>query len=284
MNFFIWEDGDYILRKITLFLIVFSMLFINVGCNSTKRDSDKKVLIVGVEGTYAPFNWMQTHEEKDTWKIRDGLYVAGYDIVIANILAEKLDVEIKVKIIDWEGLLPALMAGEIDAIMSGISPLEERKNSIEFTNNYYQSDLVVVVMKDSTYINSTSIHDFVGAKITAQINTFPYTVIEQMDGVKKMNAYEDFPTMIAGLTSGKIDAYVCERTPAMAAAANNANITYLRLDETFKYDLVQASSSIGMRIGDERVGTINDVLSSITIEERERYMMDCIEKSYAFIE
>lgn len=259
------------------------MLFINVGCNS-KRDSDKKVLIVGLEGTYAPFNWMQTHEEKNTWKMENGLYVAGYDVVIANIIAEKLDVDIKVKIIDWEGLLPALMAGEIDAIMSGISPLEERKSSIEFTDNYYQSDLVVAVMKNSQYINNTSIHDFAGAKITAQINTFPYTVIDQMDGVKKINAYEDFPTMIVGLTSGKIDAYVCERTPAMAAVANNPNITYLRLDETFEYDLVQASSSIGMRIGDERVGAINEVLSSITMEDRERYMMDCIEKSYTFME
>ncbi len=268
------------MKKIVLFLIVLNILFINVGCVNTKRESDKKVLIVGLEGTYAPFNWVQTYEEKNTWKIRDGLYVAGYDVVIANILAEKLDIEIKVKLIDWEGLLPALTSCEIDAIMSGISPLEERKLSIEFTDNYYQSDLVIVLPKDSSYINSTSIHDFAGAKITAQINTFPYTVIEQMNGVIKMNAYEDFPTMIVGLTSGKIDAYVCERTPAMAASTNNDKITYLRLEETFKYDFVQASSSIGMRIGDKMVGAINDVLSSITIIERERYMMDCIKKSY----
>lgn len=269
------------MRKTALFLMMLCILF-NIGCGATKGGKD--VLIIGLEGTYAPFNWMQTHEEENNWKVRDGLYIAGYDIVIANIIAEKLDVEIEVKIIDWEGLLPALMAGEIDVIMSGISPLEERKASIEFTDNYYQSDLVVVVLKDSPYINSTSIHHFAEAKITAQINTFPYTVIDQMDGVTKMNAYEDFPTMIAGLTSRKIDAYVCERTPAMAAAANNSNIIYLQLDETFKYDLVQASSSMGMRIGDDRVSAINDVLSSITVEERERYMMDCIEKSYTFME
>lgn len=272
------------MRKAILFIMVFIMLFVNAGCYSMQRVSDKNVLIVGVEGTYAPFNWMQTHKEENTWKIGDGLYVAGYDIIIANIIAEKLDVDIIVKIIDWEGLLPALISGEIDAIMSGITPLEERKVSVEFTDNYYQSDLVVVVLNNSPYVNSTCIHDFAGAKITAQINTFPYTVIDQMDGVKKINAYEDFPTMIAGLTSGKIDAYVCERTSAMAAVSNNANITYLNLDETFQYDMVQASSSIGMRIGDERVNEINKILSLITIEEREQYMMSCIEKSFILME
>lgn len=273
------------MKKLFSILIVFSMLFINSGCDLIMHNKEEKdVLTIGLEGTYAPFNWMQPYEDEDTWKVENGLYVAGYDVVIANLISEKLDVDIEVKIINWEGLLPALMAGEIDAIMSGISPLEERKSSIDFTNNYYQSDLVVVVMKNSPFANSTSIHDFVGAKITAQVNTFPYTVIEQMDGVKKMHAYEDFPTMIAGLTSGKIDAYICERTPAIAATINNPNIVYLSLDKTFEYDIVQAASSIGMRIGDERIKEINEVLASITEEERERYMKKSIEKSYSFME
>lgn len=271
------------MKRVLVVLVTTLISLCLAGCTE-KLQEKKEVLVIGVEGAYAPFNWMVTEPANDTYKLSEGLYVAGYDIIIANIIAEKLNTDIEIKVIDWEGLLPALQSGEIDAIMSGITPLEERKKSINFTSNYYQSDLVVVVLKQSAYANCKSIHDFSGARVTAQINTFPYFVIDQMHGVKKENAYEDFPTMIEGLNSGKIDAYVCERTSAMAAAASNPNITYLVLEESFEYDPVQASSSIGMRIGDPRVKKINDALLLISEEEREKYMMECIERSYIFME
>lgn len=272
------------MKKIRFILILGCMFVCLMGCTNSSPKDKNDVLVVGVEGTYAPFNWLLTEEEDGACKLKDGRYVAGYDVLIADRISKELNVTIEYKIIDWEGLLPALQSGEIDVIMSGITPLEERKKSIDFTDNYYQSDLVVVLLKQSSYANAKSIHDFSGARVTGQINTFPYYVISQMDGVKKENAYEDFPTMIEGLNSGKIDAYVCERTSAMAAAKNNPQITYISLEESFTYDPVQASSSLGLRKGDPRVEKINQVLSTISEDEREKYMNECIEQSYIFME
>ena len=66
-----------------------------------------------------------------------------------------------------------------------MSPTAERKETIDFSDNYYKSDLVMVVKKGGNYENATSIQDFNGAKISAQLNTFHYSVIDQIKVCKK---------------------------------------------------------------------------------------------------
>ena len=51
----------------------------------------------------------------------------------------------------WDGLAPALQSGKIDAIIAGMSPTAERRKEIDFTDPYYESQLVVVVQKDGKY-------------------------------------------------------------------------------------------------------------------------------------
>ena len=83
-----------------------------------------------------------------------------------------------------------------------MSPTEERKVTIDCTDPYYESELVVVVKKDGPYAQATSLEDLTGARITGQLNTFHYTVIDQIPQVQKMTAMDTFPTMIVALTSG----------------------------------------------------------------------------------
>ena len=85
-----------------------------------------------------------------------------------------------------------------------MSPTEERKETIDFTENYYTSDFVMVVKKGSTYENAKSIQDFSGAKITSQLNTSHYDVIEQIEGVNKQTAMESFPAMRVAFKRAKL--------------------------------------------------------------------------------
>ena len=77
-----------------------------------------------------------------------------------------------------------------------MSPTAERMATIDFTDPYYESELVIVVRKDGAYAEATSLADFAGAKITGQLNTFHYTVIDQIPDVQKQTAMDTFPTMI----------------------------------------------------------------------------------------
>ncbi len=226
---------------------------------------------VGMECGYAPFNWAQVEQTEGSVPI-DGNqgYADGYDVQIAKKIAEGLGRELVIVKIEWDGLIPALNSGMIDAVIAGMSPTEERKLSVLFTDNYYNSDLVIVVRKDGAYANATQLSDFSGARITGQQNTFHYTVIDQIEGVEKMTAMESFPSMIVALNAGVIDGYVSERPGAESACAANADLTYVEFGENgFVTSEDDTAIAIALKLTDtELCGQINEILSTIDSDTR----------------
>ena len=197
---------------------IFSLLFATLLVLSlapttiAKGASKDNEFRVGMEAGYPPFNWTQKTNADGAVKI-DGTnqYANGYDVQISKKIADKLDKKLVIVKTKWDGLLPALTSGKIDAIIAGMSPTAERKQAIDFSQNYYTSQLVVMVKKDSKYAKATSIKDFSGAKITGQQGVFHYDLIPQMTGAKQEPAMGDFSAMRVALESGTIDGYVGER-------------------------------------------------------------------------
>lgn len=240
------------------------------------------VLRVGMEANYAPFNWSQPNDENGAVEISNskGEYANGYDVAIAKIIADKLDLKLEIVKSEWDGLPVSLTSGKTDVIIAGMSPTEERKKMVDFTDNYYTSDLVIVVQKDGEFSDKKSIQDFKGAKITGQLNTFHYSVIDQIDGVEKQTALENFPSMISALKAGKIDGYVSERPGAMAAVASNDDLMYITFEEGkgFEANTEDTSIAIGTRKDSPLTGKINEILSNISEDERQ----DLMEKMVSF--
>lgn len=233
---------------------------------------------VGMEAGYAPFNWFQNSDENGAVKIESG-YAGGYDVEIAKLIAEKLNKKLVIIQSDWDSLLgPALNSDKIDLVIAGMSPTKERRENMEFTSPYYESDLVMVVRKDSKYVNAKDIQEFKGAKITGQLNTFHYTVIDQIEGVIKESASENFSTMLVALESKKIDAYVSEKPGAIAAAKSNPNITFVEFEKGFEYERDDVNIAIGLKKGNiELRDEVEKALSEISKEQREELMKKAIE-------
>lgn len=164
----------------------------------------------------------------------------------------------------------------IDAIIAGMSPTAERAQSIDFSDNYYNSDLVMVVKAGGPYENATSIQDFSGAKVTAQLNTFHYTVIDQIEGVVKETAMDNFPAMRVALESGIIDGYISERPKAVSASAANQNFTFVEFEDGFETSPDDTAIAVGIVKGSELTEQINEVLAGITDEERQEIMDNAI--------
>ena len=281
-----------IVKKTLCMVIALTLVclsFAGCGNNSDTKASDlEKVksagkITVGMECAYAPYNWSQTSENEYTVKVQDGLYADGYDIQIAKKVADSLGVSLEIKPIEWNGLLSALTSGQIDLIIAGMSPTEERKLSIDFTDTYYDSNLVMVVKKDSAYASATKISDFSGAKITGQLNTFHYKVIDQIEGVNKQTALEDFAALIQALSSGAVDGYVCEKPGAVSAVASHPEFTYIEFSKEngFTCDPADSSISIGVRKNSDLTEKINTTLSGISKDEREKLMDGAIERQPA---
>lgn len=234
---------------------------------------------VGLECAYPPFNWTQIDDSNGAVKI-DGTseYAGGYDIEIAKKIATGLGKELVIVKTDWDGLLPALQSGKIDAIIAGMSPTAERKESIDFSDNYYKSDLVMVVKKGGAYENATSIQDFSGAKITAQLNTFHYTVIDQINGVKKETAMDSFPAMRVALEAGAIDGYVSERPEGVSASAANDSFAMVQFaaGSGFETSEDDTAVAVGLQKGSDLTAKINEVLAGVSEEDRISIMDNAI--------
>ena len=274
-------------RIVALILSAVLLCTALVSCGNVNTSDLEKVrtngkIVVGMECAYAPYNWTVSTASETTHPISNspGSYADGYDVAIAKLIAEGLGVSLEIKAIEWDGLIPALEAGEIDMIIAGMSPTEERKLSISFSDTYFDSNLVMVVRKDSAYANATAISDFGGAKVTGQLNTFHYNVIDQIAGVNKTTALQDFAALIQSLESGAIDGYVCEKPGAISAVASNPNFTYVEFAEGngFSCDPAESSISVGIRQNSDLVDSINAVINGLTTAEKEAIMNAAIER------
>ena len=109
-------------------------------------------LRVGMECAYEPYNWTDMDGTTPSCvpisgEGKNGLYANGYDVQVAQYVANKLGLALEIYSINWDSLLPALESGSIDAIIAGMSPTAEREAEIDFTQTYYESNLVVIIRK-----------------------------------------------------------------------------------------------------------------------------------------
>ena len=261
-------------------LLAVAVLF--TGCGGKKADAEVETFKVGMEAGYPPFNWTQTGDANGAVKI-DGSpeFAGGYDVEIAKKIAEGLGKELVIVKTEWDGLVPALVSGKIDAIIAGMSPTAERKETIDFSDNYYKSDLIMVVLKDGDYANATTIADFAGAKITAQLNTFHYSVIDQIEGVDKETAMDNFPAMRVALESGMIDGYVSERPEGISAQAANDKFMVVEFTDGFVTSDDDTAIAVGLRKDSELTTKINEVLAGSSLDEQITIMEDEIKNQPA---
>lgn len=246
--------------------------------SSDEATKDKDTFVVGMEAAYAPFNWTQIDDSNGAVQI-DGLkeYAGGYDVEIAKIIAEKLGKKLVIKKMEWSGLPLSILSGKIDAVIAGMSPSDERREQMDFTNHYYTSDLIVVVKKGGPYENVTSIKDFKDAKITAMQGTIHYNVIGQLEGIQKLEPMDDFPAMRVALEAGKIDGYVSEVPEGKSASHANPNFTYQELTEGFEVkNREEVSIAVGVAKGSDLLEKINKILSEISEEQRTEIMNKAI--------
>ncbi|MFJ8101866.1 transporter substrate-binding domain-containing protein [Lysinibacillus sp. NPDC096212] len=250
--------------------------------NKTSTEEGGGQFRIGMEAGYAPFNWTQQGDANGAVKIADNAeYAGGYDVQMAKKIAEGLGKELVIVKLEWDGLVPALQSNKIDAIIAGMSPTKERKQTVDFTENYYTSDFVMVIKKGSKYEKATSIQDFSGAKITSQLNTSNYNVIDQIKDVKKQTAMDNFPAMRVALEAGKIDGYVAERPEGISAAAANDKFAYVKFEKGFKTDISNTSIAVGLRKGDANLEKINEILKGISEDDRQKIMEEAIHQQPA---
>ncbi|WP_312541550.1 ABC transporter substrate-binding protein/permease [Enterococcus sp.] len=169
-------------------------------------------LVVGLSADYAPYEFHATIDGKDE--------IVGFDISIAQKIADDLGVELKIEELGFDALLGALKTGKIDVVISGMAATDERKKEVNFSNTYMEvQQKVIVRAEDADTFQSTS--DFDGVAVGAQKQTTQEELAKTELTGSTVTSLQKVPDLITNLTSGKIDAIVMEGPVADAYVMSN---------------------------------------------------------------
>ena len=112
---------------------------------------DDGVFTVGMECAYAPYNWTQMDDSNGAVPISNvpGAYANGYDVMIAQKIADANGWTLEIVSSAWDSLCPAVQAGTMDANIAGQSMTAERMKEVDMAGPYYYATIVVLTTKDS---------------------------------------------------------------------------------------------------------------------------------------
>lgn len=243
------------------------------GTGITDSGEESKVLRVGMECAYAPFNWTQ---EADTTP--DGsmavpiygsdYYAYGYDVAVAQMLAEEMGMELEIHKVEWSSIGISLDAGDYDCIIAGMGRTAERELSYAFTEAYYYRDNCIVVKKGGAYENVTKLSDLAGSgcKVTTQLGTGWVPLLDQVEGAETGANYETTSECFMAISNGTADVCIVDLPTAQSAALTNDDLVIITLDEsdTFTGDDEMVNVCIAVRKGDtefcERIQAAMDAI------------------------
>ena len=192
------------MKKISAVMCVLAALMLAVaGCGSDTKPAanDQKVIKVGTEPTFAPFEFQEKGSKEFT----------GFDMDLARAIGKKLGKKVEIQNMGFDALIPALNSGNIDAVAAGMSITEERKKAVTFSDPYYTSGLVVVVTKDNNAVKS--IKDLEGKKIAVQIGTTGADKAAKVSGAK-VTSFNTNAEVFLELENKGVDAVIIDRPVA----------------------------------------------------------------------
>lgn len=273
-------------NKLITILMITTLALLSFGGNISSINAQEEPLIIGMEAAYPPYNWTQSDDANNGVPIIDSSdFANGYDVQIARRIGEALGREVQVMKIEWEGIIPALMADKVDLIIAGMSPTEERAQVIDFSDPYYDIQFAIVTMKDSAFAQANSLEELAGARVTGQLGTLHYDLITQIPDVQQAEAMKSFPIMRVALEADRIDAYVSEIPEAESAVSANDQLSFFIPDPSFEVADADKQLAIGVKKGNtELLDAVNATLADITEEERNSYLQEAIENQPANVE
>lgn len=231
-----------------------------VGCSgnkTTKIDQIKKSgkIVLGTSADYAPYEFVIVNKDgKDE--------IVGFDIEIAKEIAKDLGVELEIKNMDFKGLLPSLKTGQIDLIISGMTPTEERKKEIDFSNIYYRAiQSVVVRAADKDKYNS--LESLTGVRVGAQSTSIQEGIAKKDIKDAKVTSLAKITELVASLKTNKIDAIVMENPVAKGHVSKSSDLAIADI----KVGDEDGGSAIGVQKGQQDfVDSINKTIDRLIAE------------------
>lgn len=265
------------IKKISSVIVALTMVVSLSACTkktdaSTASALDKikksKKLVLGTSADYAPYEFHKTVDGKDT--------IIGFDIAIAKEVAKDLGVELEIKDVKFDGLLAALQSGNVDMVMAGMTPTEERKKNVDFSKVYYTAvQEIIVRTEDKDKFNS--IDDFKGKKIGVQKGSLQEEIAKDQMKDSELKSLGKVTDLVLELKNKKVDAIIVEKPVADAYVSKNPDMSLAKAKVKESED---GGSAVAIKKGSEDfVNAVNKTLDRLINEKSiEKFVIEANEQ------
>ena len=252
-----------LIKKVILSSILGIMTMGLVGCGGANSDnkSDKDLLetikekgqvVVGMSADYAPYEFHYIDENgKDV--------IGGFDIDIANEIANEIEVELVIQEMEFDALVSALPAGKVDLVISGMNPTEERARVVDFSEIYYNSQHGLLVRAEDIE-KYKSFKDLEGVKVGVQLGSTQEQIAKSEIPNADLQQLSNVNNLILELKAGKVDAIVMEKPVAEMAVKTNSELAVGKAI----YEETTGGNAVALAKGNEELlAKVNEVITEL---------------------
>lgn len=161
------------------------------------------VLNVGTNAEFPPFEYVNDNGEPD-----------GFDIALIKAIGEKMGVEVQVDNMEFSSLVSSI-GTKIDVSIAGMTVTEERKQTVDFSNTYYEAVQYVILPEGSTIATAD---DLKGKAIGVQLGTTGDFIAEEIEDAT-VSQYNKAVDAVNDLVNGRLDCVIIDKNPALVFEA-----------------------------------------------------------------
>lgn len=203
-------------------------------------------LVMGTSPDYEPYEFIEASKGSEE--------IVGFDIDLANEIADRLGFELEVQGMDFNGLIPALQAGRIDFVMAGMTPTEERQRNVDFTQIYYDAKNTIVSLAGSGLVHLV---DLQGKRVGAQLGSIQEQAAREIEGAD-VTTREKVGDLIQEIKAERIDAAIIEDTIAKGYVRSHPELVFVTVEEG-----AAGGSAIALAKGSPLTEPFDQVLSEM---------------------
>lgn len=200
-------------KVLSIVLAITLVALIAVGFASCKGNKEEKQTLV-----------MATNAEFPPYEFHEGDKIVGIDAEIAQAIADKLGMELKIEDVAFDSIIPGVQAGKYDMGMAGMTVTDERLQSVNFSTSYAKGVQVVIVKEGS---DIKTVDDLEGKKIGVQTSTTGDLYASDDFGEENVTKYDNGAVAVQALLSGKVDCVIIDNEPAKSYVAANEGLSIL---------------------------------------------------------
>lgn len=236
-----------------LFFILFCVAFLlatffgDVSRVIAQQGNARQKLVMVTSADYPPYEFRDTASGKGD--------IIGFDVDIAKYITNQLGYDLEIKDTDFSGIIPALQSGRADFAMAGMTPTEERKKNVDFSDIYYEAKNTIVTRKGS---NLKTPEDLAGKKVGVQLGSTQEKTAKEFKNVQLV-ALNKTGDLVQEVKARRIDAAVIEDTIARGFIANNPDLQFTTIPSKPE----EAGSAIAFPKNSRLVADFNRVLAEM---------------------